>query len=266
MPGTCQWLTTHETFALWMDHDKTQDHCGFLHIKGRPGSGKSTLTRSTWIRIGKGQGRQNSFAFFFDASGRNALQRCRVGLYRCLVSKCLDAAAQELRSSFVAQFVSKAEGEAWNESELEDFIRKLAVGGALPETLFIDGLDEGDKNDVQQLLHFLHDLAERTISSGKVFRICLSSRPTINIGKGFSIDLDCEEKHRQDIEAYVNKKLRVSRLRQAVSAKSAGVFSWSKSVVDRLNAMHARGKSLEDQNRELEAMSSPLQLLQSSKD
>lgn len=47
LPTTSEWLFRHEQFAVWLDSSKAVDHHGFLWIKGKPGSGKSTITKKT---------------------------------------------------------------------------------------------------------------------------------------------------------------------------------------------------------------------------
>lgn len=43
--GTCTWLFEREEYQNWRDPAKLYMHNGFLWIKGKPGSGKSTLTK-----------------------------------------------------------------------------------------------------------------------------------------------------------------------------------------------------------------------------
>ena len=42
---TCRWLLKEPKYRDWLDMNKTVEHHGFLWIRGKPGSGKSTLMK-----------------------------------------------------------------------------------------------------------------------------------------------------------------------------------------------------------------------------
>lgn len=82
--GTCEWLPKHEYFKRWLSKPR-----GLLWIKGKPGSGKSTVM-SFAIRNSLVASGEDSFVFSFFFHGRgNELQRHPLGLYRYLVHQLL---------------------------------------------------------------------------------------------------------------------------------------------------------------------------------
>jgi hypothetical protein len=42
---TCKWLLKKSEYLDWLDIAKLPDHHGFLWMKGKPGTGKSTLMK-----------------------------------------------------------------------------------------------------------------------------------------------------------------------------------------------------------------------------
>ena len=50
---TCKWLLQQSEFRDWRDWSKVSENHGFLWIKGKPGTGKSTLMKFTLEHIEK---------------------------------------------------------------------------------------------------------------------------------------------------------------------------------------------------------------------
>ena len=88
--GTCEWLFLHETFEQWRQRIEP-----VLWIKGKPGSGKSTLMKylSRWI-MSENKDHDNKIVlkFFFHTRGTSELQKTRLGLLQTLVYQLLDRA------------------------------------------------------------------------------------------------------------------------------------------------------------------------------
>ncbi|MBA7489877.1 hypothetical protein ES702_00411 [subsurface metagenome] len=267
LPNTCQWLLRHEQFRAWVDPLRIQDHHGFLWIKGKPGCGKSTMMK---ILLDKTQRRipvQTTLSYFFNARAPGALEKSSIGLYRSLMHQILTKLAI-LRTSFAATFTYKVvykEGrpviDEWTTDELKDFLVEVVKSPTIPEvTIFVDALDEGDKDDIRQMVAFLEDLGDHAISEQNHLRICLSSRhfPHITIRRGLTLVMEEQEEHGQDIKAYVQSKLsgddslEMCSLRQEVCDKSAGIFLWVVLVVPMLNETYDNGGSLEMTRKHLE--------------
>ncbi|KAL7770063.1 hypothetical protein ACKLNR_001447 [Fusarium oxysporum f. sp. zingiberi] len=78
--GTCKWLLKHNTLIQW-----TRQHRGLLWIKGKPGSGKSTIMKYALGELpALCRADTQAFAFFFHGRGHE-LQRTPLGLFRSLL-------------------------------------------------------------------------------------------------------------------------------------------------------------------------------------
>jgi type II secretory ATPase GspE/PulE/Tfp pilus assembly ATPase PilB-like protein len=45
LPQTCRWFFKEKEFDMWITRNGIEDNHGFLWIKGKPGSGKSTIMK-----------------------------------------------------------------------------------------------------------------------------------------------------------------------------------------------------------------------------
>lgn len=49
---TAEWLLSHGLFTTWLDHDRSSlDQRKFLWLKGKPGAGKSTITKHIYKKL-----------------------------------------------------------------------------------------------------------------------------------------------------------------------------------------------------------------------
>ena len=87
---TCQWIFEEEAFSKWRDAAFRATNHGFLWIKGKPGSGKSTLMKCILNHITSHAPECNIISFFFNARGES-LERSTEGCYRSLLHQMLKA-------------------------------------------------------------------------------------------------------------------------------------------------------------------------------
>ena len=256
LPDTCTWLFSHDKFTEWLDRDRVRHHNGFLWVKGKPGSGKSTIMKAALSWAERKLLFESHINYFFNARSTGQLEKSSLGLYRSLVFQLL-CAQRKLRPQFLVSFSPKemnGEVEPWSEHELQNFLVQAVQARWLdaPVNIFIDALDEGDEDDVRQMIGYFEDVARLAASSRVPLRICLSSRhyPHISIEKGVSIIVEDQQAHTEDIELYVLRRLRgqknveMNELRQEVLQKAAGVFLWVVLVVPLLNRVYDRGQGL----------------------
>ena len=131
-------------------------------------------------------------------------------MYRSLVHQLLTA-IPGLQKDFTKEFSRKFGGrevDEWTIIELQNVIFSLVdslQGRSL--NLFVDALDEGEKDDVRDMIAFLEELRDASLSSSASVNICLSSRhyPYINIRNGISLIVEDQQVHDQDIIKYVRK-------------------------------------------------------------
>ena len=83
---TCQWLFNTPEYRRWRDPTLYSGHHGFLWIKGKPGSGKSTAMKTLLSRAESARHPRGGvvLSYFFNARGE-ALERSTEGLYRSLL-------------------------------------------------------------------------------------------------------------------------------------------------------------------------------------
>lgn len=254
MRRTCTWVFRHENFKLWAENKEVQRHHGFLWIKGKPGSGKSTIMKKALSWAQRKWPHHTTISYFFNARAPGVLEKSSLGLYRSLVYQIVDA-LPEARPLFMARFALKelhaSEFLDWTLVELQEYlIDFLQLPDRRPVNIFIDALDEGDEEDIRRLVAFLERLASHATVSNEPLRICLSSRhyPHITIKKELSLVVEHQAEHGADIETYVQNTLhgmddepQMHALQQTICEKSGGIFLWVFLVVDILNTMYARG-------------------------
>lgn len=127
MPDTCQWLFSHKHFEVWRDRSGTIDHHDLLWIKGKPGSGKSTIMKEALAWAEKELSTEIVLPYFFNARATGELEKSSLGLYRSLLHQLLSL-VPGIRSLFSSRFSLKARErkvEDWSEAELRDFFLRI---------------------------------------------------------------------------------------------------------------------------------------------
>ncbi|OAP58336.1 hypothetical protein AYL99_07426 [Fonsecaea erecta] len=253
LPQTCKWLFKEEKFKMWIERIEIEDHLGFLWIKGKPGSGKSTIMKEALKTVKRSHPEEIIVSYFFNARAPGHLEKSSVGMYRSLVHQILQS-CPHFRGHFTEMFTAKdREGviDDWTPAELQGFLNDVVENLENRSlNIFIDALDEGDENDVRLLIAFLEDLSVRAATSGTSVRICLSSRhyPYISIRKGLSLVMEDQDGHGNDIKTYIRRKLigdedpEYETLRDKVYRKSSRVFLWVFLVIPILNQLYGRGQ------------------------
>lgn len=248
---TCDWLLGTQEFKKWRDRsDITQDN-GVFWLKGKPGSGKSTMMRHISHHL-----QQFDDAVlvehFFNARG-SGLEKTFLGLLRSLIYQ-LVSKDPEFYNAFVPIYHEKDMIQGlweWRQNELKNFLHYQLKLTKLKLIILVDALDECRLDEIASVVSFLEELSLEAVEADANLRICLSSRPYPNISmkKDLEFTLDGNAEHDEDIKKYVRAKLKSDNLEieKMVLQKAHGVFLWVVLVVAMLNKAVERGRPEEMQ-------------------
>ncbi|PGH13977.1 hypothetical protein AJ80_06117 [Polytolypa hystricis UAMH7299] len=249
---TCKWLLGKSEYQDWRDINKLAKHRGLMWIKGKPGTGKSTLMKFAYASVKNTMKDATAISFFFNARG-NILERSTEGMFRSLLLQLLEA-HPELHSVFDTLALAarvKVDTQHWDIKVLKtlfyEVIKHLRQKNV---TCFIDALDECAEDQTRGMLRSFEHLMEFTTSSGIKFHVLFSSRhyPHISIEKGIELILEGQEGHEQDIAKYLHRELRLGKdelakeINEEITKRASGIFLWVVLAVGILNKEFDRGR------------------------
>ncbi|MCJ1329241.1 hypothetical protein MMC10_005920 [Thelotrema lepadinum] len=248
---TCEWLLQLSEYQDWTDWDKIIEHQGLLWIKGKSGTGKSTIMKFALERAARSRD-MTTISFFFNARGDD-LERTTTGMYRSLLFQLLEKVPklQEILDSMGLMPTSGGSSSGWGIELLKDTIRSVLKDFNHERLLcFVDALDECAEDEVRDMVEFFEDLGQLTVTDQIRLFVCFFSRhySHISIDKGVELVLDKQEGHSQDIVRYLSSKLKAGRskpieqIRAEILQKASGIFLWVVFVVQILNKEYDRGR------------------------
>lgn len=262
---TCKWLLKKADYIDWLDTDKVKDHRGFLWIKGKPGTGKSTLMKYAFTNAYRTMKNTVVISFFFNARGET-LEKSTLGMFRSLVLQLIER-VPEIRNGFDSlELAAVSSSYQWSVEALKElFGHAVQMSRKSPIVCFIDALDECNEREVRDMVSYFEYLGDLCVSIGVRFHVCFSSRlyPNISLAHGLILRLEHQDGHNSDIENYLSTELKIGstklaeEIRAEVQEKSSGVFMWVVLVADILNKeyddgnMHTLRKKLRDIPAEL---------------
>ncbi|PMB67555.1 Ankyrin repeat domain-containing protein 50 [Beauveria bassiana] len=251
--GTCKWLLNHETLIKWIHQDR-----GLLWIKGKPGSGKSTLVKYAKDALPPIYDKETLvFSFFFHGRGHE-LQKSPIGLFRCLLHqllKCVPGAVPDLIKYFDDKRATESEpGEKWqwHLQLLQSFLKSslTIILKRFPVILFIDALDECGKQSAAGLVEYFERLRSNLPPTDARFGIFFSCRhyPILQLKGGSTISLDTAENAdiTADITTYIQGRFKNDPdvdVENLISDRAQGVFLWAHLVVERVLLLKREGES-----------------------
>ena len=269
---TCDWLLRTPIYRDWLDVTKVKDHHGFLWIKGKPGTGKSTIMKFALAHVRETMAGKVVIAYFFNARGAH-LERSTVGTYRSLLLQLLERipVLQEIIRSAVLSARSITADYRWSDKELESLLEQAIKHiGDSHVICFIDALDECEDRQIRSMISFFERISQLAASERLHLHVCFSSRhyPEITIKRGLSLALETQEGHTHDITNYVESELKIGqtpvaqKVRRDLQAMASDVFMWVVLVVDILNQEFDRGRtSLKQMERRLREIPTDLHTL-----
>ncbi|PQE16172.1 Pfs NB-ARC and Ankyrin domain protein [Rutstroemia sp. NJR-2017a BVV2] len=235
---TCKWLLTSPVYLEWLNDSILPEHHGFFWVRGKPGSGKSTLTKFAFLELKKSFPDTPLLSFFFNARG-TLMEKSTLGLYRSLLVQFLhifphDQLNNLLDIPTLGHGVLEERLQSDRELLRQLLVRVLQIFDWHNIMIVIDALDECDEDEVRDMIEFFEQLGENAISSGKVFHVLFSSRhyPHITIQRSVQMILEDQNDHSKDIEKYIASELKVGhgrqfeQIRQEICDKASGIFMW----------------------------------------
>lgn len=249
---TCKWLLSKPEYCDWLDVNNFIEHHGFLWIKGKPGTGKSTIMKYALAHARRTMKDRIVIVFFFNARG-GSLEKSTLGMYRSLLLQLLEKVPelQSILDTLETTMWSSSGHHGWTVETLKELFEHAIIslrGRHL--TCYIDALDECDEKQIRDMISFFEHLGERAISDNIRFQVCFSSRhyPHITIKNGLSLILEGQEGHHQDIINYLGSELKIGhgklaeQIRDELLHKASGVFMWVVLVVEMLNTEYDGGR------------------------
>jgi ankyrin repeat protein len=249
---TCTWLLSKSEYQDWLDVNKISEHNGFLWIKGKPGTGKSTIMKFAYAHARKKMTDAIIISFFFNARGEHP-EKSALGMYQSLLYQLLQK-IPELEIVFDSLGPKTLSGSDFFRWDIE--MVKNLFGHAIEKlgqrrlTCFIDALDECEEDQVREMVAFFEHLGQLAVSFQFRFLVCFSSRhyPHITIEKGIPLILEGQEGHHQDIANYLHSELKAGRsklieqIKAEILERASGIFLWVVLVVQVLNKEYADGR------------------------
>ncbi|PQE28847.1 Pfs NB-ARC and Ankyrin domain protein [Rutstroemia sp. NJR-2017a BBW] len=264
----CKWLLKKSEYLEWLDVTKQSEHHGFLWIKGKPGTGKSTLMKFALANARNVMKVRIVISFFFNARGAY-LGKSTIGMYRSILFQLLEQ-LPELQCVFEYLGIpplNSTSHQSWSIESLKDLLEQaMQLLGQVSVGCFIDALDECDDGEIRDMVAFFRHLGELAILTHTRFQVLFSSRhyPHIKIETGLSIVLEEQEGHDKDITSYIDNKLKIdhsnlsTQIKAELQEKASGVFMWVVLVVDMLNKEDAEGRSIRRLQKKLKDIPSDL--------
>jgi ankyrin repeat protein len=250
--NTCRWLLTNSKYIDWLDATKLDEHHGFLWIKGKPGTGKSTLMKFALANAYETMREFTVISFFFNARGAE-LEKSTIGTYRSLLLQLLEKlpALQDVFDLFGPSTISLKSGHMWSIESLKSLIEKtIRALGKSSLVCIVDALDECEEDEVRDMIQFFEHIGNLAVSTGLRFQTLFSSRhyPYISVRKGLDLVLERQAEHTEDITKYLRSELRIGDSKDAQSIrvelqeKASGIFMWVVIVISILNKEYDAGR------------------------
>ena len=259
---TFHWLFDPDTvsFSTWLRED-TGSSSPIYWIKGKPGSGKSTLMKfaiddaRTWEILKSSPGPDWTCASFFFHDRGSAIQKSLLGMLQEVTGSLLYQ-LPELLFCVQPEYIKlattqKSSRPKWDIDSLKSALFNMVEQRKIRLRLifFLDALDE-HAGDNDELAHILKETIQKVDNDRVVVKVCLASR-SWNVFehhlRGY-LGLTIHEHTESDVYTYTKDRLQASidgfpdllnprsleALTKQITTKALGVFIWVRLVLDRL--------------------------------
>lgn len=246
--GSFEWIWTHNEYKSWSKSETS----GLLYIQGKPGSGKSTLTKyfSSNLRSREPATKRAIVAKFFYSSREGELHRSH---YNMLLSLLHDILYQEeaffyhyCQTEYRAYRCSRV---IWDYTSLKRTLGSLQDYYSTTKRFYfiIDAVDESEDADRRSILSLLYDLCSKMKYC--IIKILIASRPVTQLEARrdqFLNVIRLQDETMLDISNFANSLLdglELTREIEYIIENAQGVFLWVKLVGEELLRFHEDGYS-----------------------
>jgi ankyrin repeat domain-containing protein 50 len=254
--GSFKWIWVHNEYRNW----STPDASRLLYIQGKPGSGKSTLTKYFNHNLLEWEPTANSaiVAKFFYSFREGELQRCHYNMLRSILYDILNQDKVFFYHCFQTEYRVQRRRELrvdWDYASLKNVLKSLQDHSAAKQLyLIIDAVDESEDYDRRDILNLLLELCSKMkYSIAKVF---VASRPVgqLDLRKSqFHNFIRLQDETNPDISSFSRSFLSglnlthvLAQVTEYIVEKAQGVFLWVKLVGEELLAYEEEGYSEEE--------------------
>lgn len=266
--NTCSWFLRTEEYIRWRDPASRSSHNGVLWIKGKAGTGKSTLMRYIHDQERKASNQRAIISFFFNGRSKEDLARSTEGMYRSLLHQLYDTFSA-LKTAANQRYPTE-NPHTWTLGVLEDMFREAILNLAADEDVvcYIDALDECATDQVRSAIACFETLTQSATIQQTPFLICFASRyyPQITMHTHVESKLDTQNQHLQDIAEYINNRLILpapmkGELHEEIEKRCSGIFLWVVLVVDMVRKSFDEGATRRQLHNLLTALPGELEAL-----
>ena len=248
---TSQWVLETAEFQQW--RDRTLDsNANIFWLKGKPGTGKSTIMKTIFKHLERGDPKSVVLSFFFNARGQ-PLEQSVEGLYRTMLHQLFSKVPNLLENTEAEHIYSHT--PPWSTDLLRGLLSEAVLMSRQERIiLVVDALDEGDEQEVRNMIDFARNLARSAHSKNISLKICFASRhyPSITVPDCREVVVEEQAKHTRDIARYIRGTLNLVYepstydFARAVAKRARGVFLWVTLVVKLLNERYDHGATQDE--------------------
>lgn len=258
---TCTWFLRRPEYTSWRDPARRHRHNGVLWIKGKAGTGKSTLMRYIHDHAQQHYQDDVDIAFFLNGRSPDQLVKSVEGMYRSILYQLYDRIPRFKAAA--AKRVAITNKQVWSIEILKDMIRQSILHLTSDEkaTIYIDALDECELDQVRSAVEFFESLSRSATTDGKRFLICFSSRyyPHITMQSHEEVKLDTLAEHLADIKTFLASEFTIrspfrSELQTEIEERCSGIFLWVVLVVKLLKRSFDKGATRSQLRETLKSM------------
>ena len=269
--NSCAWVFRNESYIRWGNENR-----GLLWIRGKPGSGKSTLMKRILESFDEQRPQQQLRLYFFFHRRGNSLQYTQTGMFRTILHQLLSQ-IPTARADFMRLWETKSRyvgGQTveWHLDELREIFSShvLRVAEERSVRIFIDALDEAGESPAHELLSYFHELNDKIRISEACISICFSCRKYPFFARNGGLEICVDDENHKDIAAYIFAELRrqldqetthqsiLGILQADLSKKASGVFLWAYLMVPFVAKQCNDGEHLDSIRQRLDQVPSDL--------